>query len=127
MMLVGSLALAACGRGDDTAQPKNTPTAAATTPMNNANMPMSNGTMPTAQASGMSQMTSAEGTVTAVDDQAGTISIKHGAIAAVNWPAMTMAFKADNTMRQQVAVGDKVAFSFKLSNGSGELTAINKK
>jgi Cu/Ag efflux protein CusF len=114
-------ALAACeGSNDNTAQTENTPTAA-------ASMPMNNGAMPMAQASGMGQMANAEGRVTAVDNQAGTITIKHGPVIAVNWPAMTMAFKADSAMRQQVAVGDKVAFSFELSNGSGRLTAIRKK
>lgn len=117
--LTASLALAACG-SKKTAEPERTPTPAATMPMNKETMPM-------AQSSGRNQMASGQGTVTAVDNQARTISIKHGAIAAVNWPAMTMAFRADDTMRQQVAVGDKVAFSFQLSNGSGQLTAISRK
>ncbi|MEO6041537.1 MAG: copper-binding protein [Croceibacterium sp.] len=65
--------------------------------------------------------------MTAVDNNSGTISIDHGAIEAVGWPAMTMGFKADETMRQKVAVGDQVAFSFKLSGSDGELTAISKK
>lgn len=66
------------------------------------------------------------GTVTAVDAAAGTITLNHGAIPEVNWPPMTMAFKAPAETVQQVKVGDKVAFDLRLEGNSGEITAIQK-
>ena len=36
------------------------------------------------------------GTVTAVDAAAGTISLDHGPIEAISWPAMSMQFTAEN-------------------------------
>lgn len=66
------------------------------------------------------------GTVTAINEAAGTITIDHGPIAEVNWPAMTMAFKADHALLEGVKVGDKVAFDLKLADGAGEVTAIQK-
>jgi hypothetical protein len=41
----------------------------------------------------------AEGTVDSVDAKAGTVSLSHGPVASLKWPAMTMEFKA----RQRVA------------------------
>ena len=37
-----------------------------------------------------------QGTVDSVDAKAGTVSLNHGAIASLKWPAMTMEFKAAN-------------------------------
>lgn len=67
------------------------------------------------------------GTVRAIDKAAGTITLDHGPIAAANWPAMTMVFKASPTLLDSVAVGDEVTFDLKLEGGSGEVTAITKK
>jgi len=73
--------------------------------------------------------TAAEGTgrVTAIDQDAGTITIQHGPIAAVDWPAMTMPFQASEELRRAVQVGDEVSFSFRGTGGGGELTAISKR
>ena len=65
--------------------------------------------------------------MTAVNAEAGTITIDHGPVAAVEWPAMTMAFQADEALRRQVAVGDKVAFNFEMSDGGSKITSISKK
>ncbi len=35
-----------------------------------------------------------KGVIKAIDSKAGTLTIQHGPIAAVGWPAMTMTFKA---------------------------------
>lgn len=66
------------------------------------------------------------GTVTAIDKAAGTITLDHGPIAEVNWPAMKMAFKAKPELRDSVKVGDKVAFDLALKGDAGEVTAIQK-
>ena len=38
----------------------------------------------------------AEGTVDSIDVKAGTLSLNHGPVASLKWPAMTMEFKAAN-------------------------------
>lgn len=54
-----------------------------------------------------------QGVVKAVDGKAGKITIAHGPIKALNWGAMTMAFKADAAVLKGVAAGDKIAFTLK--------------
>ena len=67
---------------------------------------------------------SATGIVKVVDAAAGKISISHGPVAALNWPAMTMAFKATPSQLAAVHVGQKVDFEF-VSNGmDGTITRI---
>ncbi|MBN8607606.1 MAG: copper-binding protein [Caulobacterales bacterium] len=69
----------------------------------------------------------AAGTVTAVDASAGTISINHTAIAAINWPAMEMQFTAeDPAILQDLAVGDRVQFELKSAAESTVVTAVRK-
>lgn len=54
------------------------------------------------------------GMVTQVDAGAGTITINHGAIAAIGWPAMTMQFTAENpAILQGITAGDHVTFELK--------------
>ena len=66
------------------------------------------------------------GTVTAIDKAAGKITLNHGPIPEVGWPAMTMAFKARPELLDSVAVGDKVAFDVTVKGNAGEVTAIKK-
>jgi Cu(I)/Ag(I) efflux system membrane fusion protein len=55
----------------------------------------------------------AEGTVDSVDAKAGTISLSHGPVASLKWPAMTMEFKAANvSLLQALKPGAKVSFEF---------------
>lgn len=65
------------------------------------------------------------GTVTAIDAAAGTVTISHGPIPEVGWPAMTMAFKANQpTLLNSIAVGDRVRFDIQLDGGGGEVVAL---
>lgn len=51
----------------------------------------------------------ASATVTKVDREAGTVTLAHGPIPTLKWPAMTMAFKVkDKQLFDQLAVGKKV-------------------
>jgi len=75
----------------------------------------------------MGQTANAQGTVTAIDDEAGTITIDHGPVEAVDWPVMTMAFEADESERMKVKVGDEVAFGFRMSDAGSEITSIEKR
>ena len=53
------------------------------------------------------------GVVKALDLKAGSVTLQHGPIAALKWPAMTMAFKADPSLLKTVKVGQKVTFTVK--------------
>jgi Cu(I)/Ag(I) efflux system protein CusF len=69
----------------------------------------------------------ATGTVTAVDAAAGTISINHEPIAAINLPTMNMQFTAENpAILQGIAVGDRVAFEIKSASETGIVTMVQK-
>ena len=67
---------------------------------------------------------SATGIVKVVDTTAGKITISHGPVAALKWPAMTMAFKATPAQLAAVHVGQKVDFEFMSKGMDGTLTRI---
>ncbi len=73
-----------------------------------------------------SKMGKGSGTVTAVDATAGKITLDHGAIPAVGWPAMKMGFSAKPDLLKGVTVGDKVDFDVTVTGSAGEVTAIKK-
>jgi RND family efflux transporter MFP subunit len=55
----------------------------------------------------------AVGRVEDVDTKAGTVSLAHGAIASLKWPAMTMEFKVANTaLLASLKPGSRVSFEF---------------
>jgi len=116
-MLAAPLALAACDRGEEAAGTDDMPM---TEGMPNENTAMME------QAAAM-RMASAEGTVTAIDAEAGTITIDHGPVAAIEWPAMTMAFQADKAARGTVAVGDEVTFDFETGDAGSRIVTISTK
>jgi Cu(I)/Ag(I) efflux system protein CusF len=69
-----------------------------------------------------------EGTVKAVDPNAGAVTIQHGPVAALKWPAMTMTFKASNPeLLQGVSIGEAVKFQLMQMGGAITLTAIQPK
>ncbi|MBY0566044.1 MAG: copper-binding protein [Hyphomonadaceae bacterium] len=70
---------------------------------------------------------SGTGVVTQVDAAAGTITFNHEAMAAINWPAMTMQFTAeDPSILQGIAVGDRVNFELKSASETGIVTMVQK-
>ncbi len=108
--------LAACGK--KSAEP--TPA----TPAAEAAAPASSDPMAGMDMAG-AKMAMGSGTVTAIDKTAGTITLDHGPIAAIQWPAMSMEFKASPaSLLETVKVGDKVSFDLKMAAGTGEVTAI---
>lgn len=55
----------------------------------------------------------AEGTVDSIDAKSGTLSLNHGPVAALKWPAMTMEFKAANgSLLSGLKPGQAVRFEF---------------
>lgn len=66
------------------------------------------------------------GTVTAVDPGKGTVTLDHGEIAELQWPAMKMGFSAKPDQLKGIAVGDRVAFEIDWDGKAGTVTAIAK-
>ncbi len=68
---------------------------------------------------------SAAGEVTQVTGNEVTIS--HGPVEGIGWPAMMMAFRAGSPeMIKGIAAGDRVAFAFREDQGAFVLTSLSK-
>jgi len=68
---------------------------------------------------------SGTGKVTAIAD--GQVTIDHGPIEGIGWPAMTMTFKAPAGMAASVGVGSEVSFAFRQDGGTYVLTRLAKR
>jgi Cu(I)/Ag(I) efflux system membrane fusion protein len=68
----------------------------------------------------------AEGKVDSVDAKAGTVTLSHGPVASLKWPAMTMEFKLANpTLIQELQPGKAVAIEFvERAPGEWVITAV---
>jgi Cu(I)/Ag(I) efflux system protein CusF len=121
--IFGALVLAALALATAACSPPSTSTtapASAVSESKTGDMAMST----TAQATGPIR---SNGVVTQVDASAGTITFNHQAIPAINWPAMTMQFHAENpSMLQGIAVGDHVTFELKSATETGIVTMVQK-
>lgn len=72
------------------------------------------------------QTAEGEGVVTAIDAQAGTVTLNHGPIASLGWPAMTMTFRVHSAaVLQGVSVGQRVHFELMNDNGRPMVTEIH--
>ncbi|HET7811712.1 MAG TPA: efflux RND transporter periplasmic adaptor subunit [Steroidobacteraceae bacterium] len=68
---------------------------------------------------------SASGSITAIDDD--TVTVSHGPVASLNWPAMVMAFtKPDAGTPASLKVGDHVEFTFKQVDTGFQIETISK-
>lgn len=72
------------------------------------------------------QVASAEGAIKSIDHEKHTVTIAHGAIPAVKWPPMTMAFSVTEAQIAGLSEGDKVSFSFSQSGGNAAIVSIKK-
>lgn len=64
------------------------------------------------------------GVVKSLNAKAGKVTLQHGPMPALKWPAMTMAFKADPALLKGLKTGQKVAFSVKTGQGDPEIVSI---
>jgi Cu(I)/Ag(I) efflux system protein CusF len=69
---------------------------------------------------------SAEGTIKSIDTTKHTVTISHGAVPAVQWPPMTMAFSVTDDQLTGLTAGDRVSFSFRLDGGRATIVSISK-
>jgi Cu(I)/Ag(I) efflux system protein CusF len=71
------------------------------------------GVQTAAQPSPSDAGTKATGQIKSVDARAGTVTIHHSPIPALDWPAMTMTFKATPEALKAAKSGQTVAFTLK--------------
>ena len=65
------------------------------------------------------------GVIKAIDVRAGTLTIQHGPIPGVGWPAMTMTFKVKPaTLLNGLKVGETIGFDASVRGTSAEVTAV---
>lgn len=68
------------------------------------------------------------GVIKAIDAKAGTLTIQHGPIPAVSWPAMTMTFKATPpTLLSGLKVGETIGFDTTVRGMAADVTAVRPK
>ena len=118
MLLTAPVALAAC----DSAQE--------TEPMGDVGMDemaMEEHDMSVMDADDGAKTASAVGTVTAIDAEAGTITVDHEPVAELGWPQMVMAFDASEEVRGDISVGDAIKFTVEATDEGNTITAIAKR
>lgn len=108
LVLAGSLALAAAG------------IASAQEPAMKGMSDMKGMSMPAAKHG------KGTGVIRAIDPS-GSVTLQHGAIPEVSWPAMTMTFKAKPVLLKGLKVGQNVDFDCDVMGMSAEVTAIRPK
>lgn len=111
--LVAAASLAACQKQAEAPKSNESETAASSSV---PNMPMSTGMM----------HGKAVGTVTEIDATKGMITLDHGAIAELQWPAMMMGFAVRPELLSGIKVGDKVNFEIDWDGKAGTVTKIEK-
>lgn len=92
---------------------------AATVPPAQAGTPMAGMAMKPGAKTG-----SGVGMVKAIDAHAGTVTIAHGPIPGVGWPAMTMTFKAAPPVLKDLAPGRKIAFEVAVTASAAVVTRV---
>ena len=107
------LAMTACGKKAEQPAPVATPA-------------MDKQAMDTMTAPASPRTGSGDGKVISVNASTGAITIEHGPIKQIDWPAMTMGFTAKPELLRGIAAGDKVAFEIKGSGEKYEVTSIRK-
>lgn len=104
--LMASIPLSACSAPSDPADPR---ASAATTSQ---------------VGETMAKHASATGTIEAIDPAARTITIAHGPVPELEWPAMTMTFQAPGIDLASFKPGDRVAFDLSASGMKATVTTI---
>ncbi|UVJ41890.1 copper-binding protein [Pseudomonas sp. LS1212] len=66
----------------------------------------------------------ASGTVKAIDTEKNTVTLAHGAVPALQWPAMTMGFSATAEQLAGLKVGDRAEFEFRAEGMAASIASI---
>ena len=121
--LFATVLLAACSSPQSEAAKTAEPAAPAQPAASSSASPAS---APMADMPAGTSVASASGKVEAVDITAGTVTIAHGPVEALKWPAMTMTFKAPDVDLTALEKGDHVEFDLAASGMDGTVTKITK-
>ncbi|MGE8154163.1 copper-binding protein [Pseudomonas vancouverensis] len=78
------------------------------------------------QSAKQAPVASAEGTIKSIDSAGHKVTLAHGAVPALQWPPMTMAFAVADEQLAGLKVGDHVAFSFRMDGGKATIVSIGK-
>ncbi|MGE8066443.1 copper-binding protein [Pseudomonas sp. NPDC089569] len=68
----------------------------------------------------------AQGTIKAINLEKHTVTIAHGAVPALQWPAMTMAFFATAQQLEGLSAGDRVTFEFRNEGAKATVVSMAK-
>ena len=83
---------------------------------------MSMGKKPEANTQGAHKATA---TVKKLDEKEGLVTLAHGPVASLNWPAMTMSFKVkDKSLLPKLAEGTKVDVEFSKQGDDYVVTSV---
>ncbi|WP_404439882.1 copper-binding protein [Stutzerimonas chloritidismutans] len=69
----------------------------------------------------------ATGTIEAIDRERGVVTIAHGPVPALKWPASTMEFQARREQLEGLAKGDAVQIGFQSEGDEAALVSIDKR
>ncbi|WP_281301780.1 copper-binding protein [Iodidimonas sp. MBR-14] len=87
-------------------------------------MQMADGVGASADDAATTTKASATGTIEAIDAAAGKITIAHEPVPSLQWPAMTMGFRATPEQIASVQVGQTVRFDFESKGMDAAITQI---
>lgn len=97
------------------------------TPQHGASVP-ANAVIQAGQSSAIVGAAMSDGEVRKIDKEAGKVTIKHGPLANLEMPAMTMVFRVkDLSLLDQVKTGDKISFIAEKVNGQFMVTQLEVK
>ena|SRR5450830_231200 len=81
--------------------------------------------MPSSKMAVPAKAITGKGTVVSVNKADSSVILKHDAIAAISWPAMTMSFKVkDKILLDKTKSGDKVDFTLEKDGANYIITDI---
>lgn len=67
---------------------------------------------------------STTGVIESIDQESRTITIAHEPVASLQWPAMTMIFKAPDADLSAMQAGDRIRFDFTASGMDATITRL---
>jgi len=97
----------------------------AQTPAQTSVQPQGQAQATAASAAAAATLPLAEGEVRKIDKEAGKVTLRHGPIASLDMPGMTMVFRVqDAKLLGGLKEGDKIRFAAQRINGAIVLTAV---
>lgn len=86
-----------------------------------------NGSMAGMNVSAETKSGRGSGVITKLDSASGEVTLQHGPVTELGWPAMTMTFSGKPETLDGLKAGDKVDFAFDWDGKTGRLTSITKR